>query len=563
MSTVSLGLLVAVALAAVSSAADQPNIVFIFADDLGFNDIGFRNSEVISPNLDALATQEGMILDQNYVIAVCTPSRHTMLSGKYPYKTRMQHGVLADPMPQCTPTNIPYLGSYLRDLGYSTHLAGKWHLGYCQEACLPTNRGFDTFTGLWTGMGKQFIHTSSTGGYDFRANEDLDYSSNGTHTTDVIRDSMVDIINANDGTPMFLMMTFTAVHTPHDELQEYIDMYPELLLTNTDRAKYLGMMTHMDSAIGDVVQALKDKSLWDNTIFVFTADNGGEDGGFADNSPLRGSKASLWEGGARVTGFVSGGLVQAKGTVAEGMIHEVDWAPTFISMAGGTPDASMDGVDQTDMVLNNGDSNRDEIIYNIDNELFGDNYKDDQGPLFGQAAIRQGAWKLIWGPEGFTDGYGLSVTRYWQIKANQDLVGWTGTSPVSPAPTGPRPIGSPCTGARPGHERERRSAYSYTEDELYLQRAISEAKMFSPDDINSGLHHLFNLEDDPYEMNDLGQDAGQEQRVLDMKQRILDLITEGYQAPNAADFQISLDSLPCHFQGAAGTGWCADSDFTL
>lgn len=522
------------------NAPARPHIVHVFADDLGYNDIGYNNPEVISPNLDALAN-DGVVLTQNYAYPVCTPSRHTFLTGKYAWKSKMSHGVLADPNPHCTPTDMKMLPEYLQELGYKTHMTGKWHVGFCKWGCTPTHRGFDSFYGLYAGMGDYYRHTNF-GGYDWRDNDDLDRSADGKYATTLMRDRAVKIIEAHDpAESLFLWMTFTNVHIPLQIPRSYYDLYPDI--PNPRRA-YLALMTVMDDAIGDVIDSLKTKGMWEDTLFVFSSDNGGENGGASSNHPLRGSKGSMFEGGTRVVGFVSGDMVANKGSTNDGMIHVADWLPTLVSIAGGQPAPDVDGVDQSDMILNGGASKRDTIVYSLDME---------HSPLFGQAAIRVGDYKLMWGHEGFSDGYGSTVVPFWMVPENLKLIGLD-TPPLTLAQGGTH---------GPPHRRRKRAAYAYSVEEEDAQIAIMKAKMFKRNDFNSGTTRLFNVADDPTETSDLAADPMYADVITAMKERLVELIEEGYVGPPPEAHSFPISSMPFMNGGSWNPGWCEGADLSM
>ena len=170
---------------AASKANQQPNIIIVLADDFGWNDIGYHNPEVISPNLDQLA-REGVILDRNYAQAVCTPSRASLMTGMYPYKIGRQGQLpIGENIPTGLTLDYKLLPQYLKEFGYATHLVGKWHLGFCKPDYLPLNRGFDTFFGFWSGyedyfdntLPIQYLHL-----HDFFDNEEV-YFNDGTYST--------------------------------------------------------------------------------------------------------------------------------------------------------------------------------------------------------------------------------------------------------------------------------------------------------------------------------------------------------------------------------------------
>ena len=168
-----------------SEAAVQPNIIIVLADDFGWNDIGYHNPEVISPNLDQLA-REGVILDRNYAQAVCTPSRSSLMTGMYPYKIGRQGQLpIGENVPTGLTLDYKLLPQYLQEFGYQTHLVGKWHLGFCKPEYLPLNRGFDTFFGFWSGYEDYYDNTLPIQYlyfHDFFDNQEVHFND-GTYST--------------------------------------------------------------------------------------------------------------------------------------------------------------------------------------------------------------------------------------------------------------------------------------------------------------------------------------------------------------------------------------------
>ncbi|XP_041356231.1 arylsulfatase B-like [Gigantopelta aegis] len=377
----------------VHDARAKPNIVFIVTDDMGWNDIGFHNSEIKTPNIDRLAG-EGMILNMSYAQPICTPSRSAYLSGWYPFKTGMQHATIEDKQPDCASFPSGTLPQALKTEGYTTRMIGKWHLGFCKWECTPTYLGFDSFFGFYNGA-EGFMSHKHAGYLDFREDESATNNYRGEYSTTLFGNKAVEIIEShNTANPLFLYLAFQAPHLPMDVPSEYEDQYSQV--TVAGRRKFQGMVTAIDDAVSDVYDALVAREMEANTLIVFTSDNGGNLQGYGNNWPLRGGKATIWEGGTRVPGFVHGYGLQNTGITWNGMIHAVDWMPTFITAAIGTPPDGLDGVSQWDALQAGGSSARTSFIYNIDTKKV---------PKQGRAAIRMGDFKLIEGYPGAYDGW--------------------------------------------------------------------------------------------------------------------------------------------------------------
>merc|ERR1712137_393756 len=303
---------------ATSIAQDKPNIIFILADDLGFNDIGYNNPEVITPNINDLAAN-GVILDRNYVQPICTPSRTALLSGTYPYKIGLQGSPLGINEPTGIPLTKTLFPQHLQSQGYQTHLVGKWHVGFCKEEYLPQSRGFSSAFGYWGGGIDYYNKTelySMEDLRDFHLNQDVFYD-NKEYSMDLYNGRIQEIIaNHDQKDPLFIYAAMQTPHLPLQVPQKYINMYPEDLEEN--RRSLLGMVTAMDEVIGDLVKSLKDSGMYDNSVIIFSSDNGapgkGAGGGAGSNYPLSGYKASYYEGGVRVPAFVhSPSLVENPG----------------------------------------------------------------------------------------------------------------------------------------------------------------------------------------------------------------------------------------------------------
>ncbi|XP_002739676.1 arylsulfatase B-like [Saccoglossus kowalevskii] len=394
----------------------RPNIVFILADDLGWHDVGYHDSIIRTPNIDKLAA-EGVKLENYYVTPLCTPTRAVLMTGRYQIHTGMQHGVLMAQEPRCLPTDEVLMPQKLKESGYTTHMVGKWHLGFYKWACTPNHRGFDTFFGMYLAGGDYFNHTRLCHGrrlaaWDLRDGDQVvapEYV--GKYSTIVFAEKAQEIIKKHDPTnPLFLYLSFQAVHAPLQVPERYINMYKDDIRDESRRI-YAGMTTCMDEAIGNVTRTLARRGLLDNTIIVFSSDNGGAKLYGASNYPLRGQKGTLYEGGVRAPAFVYSPLLsnRVRGTATHELMYVGDWFPTFLHLAGGNLHGvkPLDGVNQWHTVSAAMPSKRTEIVHNIE-PLRGKppRVKDEPwltNPYFDirvMASIRVGEWKLITGRKG-------------------------------------------------------------------------------------------------------------------------------------------------------------------
>ncbi|XP_064102774.1 arylsulfatase B-like isoform X4 [Macrobrachium nipponense] len=399
-----------------NSAQPQPHIILIVADDLGWNDVSWHNPKALTPHLEQLA-RGGVLLNQSYVQPICTPTRSALLTGRYPYTIGRQRDVLWPEEPTGLTIKHQLLPQVMKSVGYSTHAVGKWHLGFCSWDYTPTMRGFDTFWGYYTGaedyyhhvrpgwhhvssatcngpvhQDQQSVNVSDTHGipfgYDFRNNTAPEYSVDGQYSTYVFSSYIENLLrtrNASD--PMFLYLPFQSVHSPLQVPENYTRPFDHIDAQN--RRVKLGMVLALDEAVDRVVQALKDTGHYDNSIIIFTSDNGGPTVSAGNNWPLRGNKTTLWEGGTRVVAFVHSPLLPNKGTVSDKLVHVTDWFATIAGLAGGTAPDDTSGYDQWQAITTSAPSPRAEMIYNIDMTKSGMN-----------AGIRMGDYKLLVGNPG-------------------------------------------------------------------------------------------------------------------------------------------------------------------
>lgn len=382
-------------------AAEQPNVIFILADDLGNADLGYRGSDIKTPNIDRLAS-EGVRLESFYGQHVCTPSRAALMTGRYPMRHGLQTLVIFPSHTYGLPTEERTLPQALKAAGYRTLMVGKWHLGHADRKYWPQNRGFDHFYGNLVGEVDYF--TKERGGL-------VDWQRNGTflkeegYYTTLIGNEAVKLIESQDGKkPFFLYLASLAPHAPYQAPKEYLARYA--YIADKQRRAYAAMITALDDQIGRIVAALDKKKLRDNTMIIFSSDNSGalsglfasgskskaeresEAGGIAQsaeapasNAPFRGGKGSLYEGGVRVpTLFNWPGKL--KPAVVKEPMHMVDIMPTLLALAGGKgdPGRPFDGRDVWAAVAEGKPSPHEDILINV--EAF-------------RGAVRQGDWKLV------------------------------------------------------------------------------------------------------------------------------------------------------------------------
>ncbi|BFZ23619.1 hypothetical protein BsWGS_26657 [Bradybaena similaris] len=319
------------------------------------------------------------------------------MTGMYPFRLGLQHLVILPYQNVCVPLNLTTLPEVLKREGYSTHIVGKWHMGMCRWECTPTYRGFDSFYGYYNAEEDYYTKVVEEG-YDFRDNERLATEANGTYSTDLYVERIKKIVAShNPDTPLFLYLPFQNVHNPLEVPDKYYKLYPNI--TDGDRRTFSGMVTSLDDAVGEVVSALQQKGLYNNTLLVFTADNGGWVTFGGNNFPLRGGKFTIFEGGTRAAAFVHGPMFKTTGVRYDGLSHIVDWFPTLAEAAGSNySDPTQDGVSQWQSLLSLSlPSSREEVVYNLDYSEY---------PMQGKAAIRVGDYKLVAGYPGmYPDWY--------------------------------------------------------------------------------------------------------------------------------------------------------------
>lgn len=325
----------------------RPNILVILVDDLGYGDLSsYGAKDLRSPRIDSLIGA-GMRFDNFYAnCPVCSPTRASLLSGKYPDTVGVP-GVIrthADNSWGYLSPDAVLLPRAVKKGGYYTGAIGKWHLGLDLPS-YPNSRGFDFFHGFLGDMMDDYYHHRRHGvGYMRRNMEPVEPKG---HATDVFTDWAIEFFNARkrDGGNWFLYLAYNAPHTPiqppDDWLAKVKAREPGI---NDQRAKLVALIEHLDAGVGRVVEALKTNGQYDNTLIIFTSDNGGQLSVGANCGNLRGGKQNMYEGGIRVPmGAVWPGRIEA-GSRSDAVAMTMDIYPTVCEAAGVEPPRDIDGV---------------------------------------------------------------------------------------------------------------------------------------------------------------------------------------------------------------------------
>ncbi|GGY86789.1 sulfatase [Pseudoduganella plicata] len=366
----------------------RPNILFILADDLGYADLGvYGQRDFATPNLDRLAAQ-GVRLTQAYSnSAVCSATRFGLITGRYQYRLR---GGLEEPLAGASdavglPPDHPTLPSLLQKAGYRTALFGKWHLGSLPNFG-PLKSGYDTFYGNYGGAIDYFTHKPGVGAH---VKEDLYEGEVPVHEagyyTDLLGERAAGFIRKQTpGQPFLLSLHYTAPHWPwegpkDEEVSREIDNI--FHYDGGSLATYGKMVAALDASVGRVLKALEEKGLAENTIVVFTSDNGGER--FSQTWPFSGQKTELLEGGIRVPALVRWPARIRARAVSHQVAISMDWLPTLLAAAGTAPAAShpSDGHNLLPVLLGDEKPGERTLFWR---------YKANE-----QKAVRAGDWKYL------------------------------------------------------------------------------------------------------------------------------------------------------------------------
>ncbi|MEX0882942.1 MAG: sulfatase-like hydrolase/transferase, partial [Cyclobacteriaceae bacterium] len=250
------------------SPPDKPNIILILPDDLGWTDVGYHGSDIQTPNIDKLA-REGKIMEQYYVMPTCTPTRVSLMTGKYPSR----YGVLAPAYGEVIDLGAPTIASLLSENGYFTAIAGKWHMG--SPPYTPLKYGFQSSYGYFDGQIDPYTHeykteTELTERRSWHRNDEY-LDEDGKHVTDLITAEAIRIIEEKRENPFFLYVAHHVPHYPLSEPEKYLSIYDDQTMMHPSRKLYAASVSHMDEGIGKIIDALERTGQRENTLIIFVS----------------------------------------------------------------------------------------------------------------------------------------------------------------------------------------------------------------------------------------------------------------------------------------------------
>jgi arylsulfatase A len=405
-------LLALLGFARVEAATRPPNFVLILADDLGWADVGCYGSKFHqTPNIDRLARLGMRFTDAYAAAAICSPTRASILTGKYPARlhltdwlpgrTNMASQKLLRPIfNQQLPLEEVTIPEFLKPLGYVSASFGKWHLG--GEAFAPEKQGFDfSIGGPQAGTPPTFFYPYRTARTPNYRLEGLEEGQPGEYLTDRLTTEAEKFIDANKEKPFFLYFPHFAVHIPLSGKTNLIEKYRHRPPTTQSNAIYAAMLESLDQSVGRIIDKLDQLGLSDHTILIFTSDNGGlsvregPNTPATSNLPLRAGKGYLYEGGIRVPWIVRWPGVVEAGSICHAPVCTIDFPPTFLEIAGikTATNQVMDGVSIVGLLKQSGSFTRTNLFWHYPH------YSNQGGKPSG--AIRSGDLKLI---EFYEDG---------------------------------------------------------------------------------------------------------------------------------------------------------------
>lgn len=376
----------------------RPNIIVFMTDDQGYGDLScMGTTDFLTPHIDELAATGARFTNWYSNSPVCSPSRASLLTGRYPGNAGVRAILAGHRKATGLTPEAPTIATAVRDLGYQTAMVGKWHLGLAEE-CRPNRNGFDYFYGFMAGCIDYYSHvfywcmadghTDPT--HDLWEN-DREFYDNGRYFTEMVSEKAVEKIREmNEADAPFMMyVAYNAPHYPMHAPRKYLDRFPHL---PWDRRIMAAMLSAVDDGVGQITDELKRLGIYEDTIIFFQSDNGpsresrnwmdGRGDPYYGGLPggLKGHKFSLFEGGIRVPGIFSWPGHIPAGQVIDEPCAAMDVFPTLLTIAGGDPAKyELDGLDISDVLMNGGKTPHEEIYWEMEM----------------QTAIRQGNYKLV------------------------------------------------------------------------------------------------------------------------------------------------------------------------
>jgi arylsulfatase A-like enzyme len=358
------------------AADEKPNILVFLCDDTGYGELGFQgNKEIPTPHIDSIAAN-GVRFTQGYVSGpYCSPTRAGLLTGRY--QTRFGHEFNSTARQAGLRLNETTMAEHLRDLGYATCAVGKWHLGE-KPRFRPTRQGFDEFYGTLANSAffRPRLFIDSRVSDEVQMIDEPDF-----YTTDAYGKRAAEWLGKQGDKPWFLYVPFNAQHAPLQATDEYLARFDDI--KDEKRRTFAAMMSAMDDAVGKILDKIREMGQEEKTLIFFLSDNGGPTRQTTSrNDPLRGFKASTWEGGIRVPFCAKWKGRLPAGKTYDHPIIQLDILPTALAAAGAPADAEakLDGVNLLPYLTGENDERPHETLY----WRFGN-----------QWAIRHGDWKLV------------------------------------------------------------------------------------------------------------------------------------------------------------------------
>ncbi len=366
----------------------SPNVIIIIADDLGYGDIGiYGNADIKTPNLDRLA-ENGVRLSQHYSGSpLCAPARAALLTGRYNNRVGALSVESNRAMDRIGLEEATFADIF-KNAGYVTGMVGKWHNGLFDRKHHPNSRGFDEFTGFLNGGMSYYDWILDCNGSPVK--------SDGTYLTDYFTSEAVDFIERHKNHPFCLYLAYNAPHDPLEVPADEEKLFSETGNFNRTVCKIYGLIKRMDTGIGKIMDKLQTLGIKDNTIILFTSDNGpflggvGEDSCMRYNGPFRGQKNFVLEGGIRVPAIISWTDGLPQNTECHDMVHFTDWMPTLLSAVKiePRPVLPLDGINVLEAL-------QDERSSLKRSKLFWQHNRN-KPVSHCNAAMRDGPWKLVW-----------------------------------------------------------------------------------------------------------------------------------------------------------------------